>query len=139
MIAYDGICLCSICTHFPRFKKNLVNTLICFYFQWMYVINQALLMYEKANDRARKASILANEIRRVSPPTMINNEVWSGERFVKTTKNTSNIIMKRPTRSILDSPPTSPASQKKSDRKLPPPRPANINKKSNNSVGEKQP
>lgn len=51
---------------------------------WMYAISQALLMYEKANDKARKAA--ANEIRKVHPmpfsarPKSSSYDVWPSSR-----------------------------------------------------------
>jgi len=86
---------------------------------WIYAISQALLVYEKANDKARKAALFASsEARRVSPQQPMQyrpkspsfaDEAWSGERFVSpsraspTKKRTCSPPKK-------ESPPRSPSS-----------------------------
>ena len=73
---------------------------------WMYVISQALLMYEKASAKARKESIIANEARRCSPPH--HEEFWAGESFVTAA---NPLHQSPPRRRPIASPPTSPASR----------------------------
>lgn len=57
---------------------------------WIYAISQALLMYEKANDKARKAA--ANQTRTMSPVPSLGQqksspyEVWSRDGFVSPPK-----------------------------------------------------
>lgn len=90
---------------------------------WIYAISQALLMYEKANDKARKASARANGARQVSPqPPMYcrqmtppYEEVWSGDRFVSPEKGAtikgSIGLSRSPPRMPSTCPPTSPKSR----------------------------
>lgn len=84
---------------------------------WIYAISQALLVYEKANDKARKAQ--ANEARRVSPQPLLCRplsppleEVWSGDRFVSPKGSLKRVsIAPR-----IGSPPTSPKSRNAKNR-----------------------
>ena len=56
---------------------------------WIYAISQALLIYEKENDKARKAAVQANEARRVTPHQSMGflptnppfEDVWSRDRL----------------------------------------------------------
>jgi hypothetical protein len=91
---------------------------------WIYAISQALLVYEKANDKARKAAIQASkEARRVSqlpmsccPKSLPFDDVWSGERFISTNQNSSPIKKGMSTPSRMGSPPTSPTSHNARNR-----------------------
>ena len=82
---------------------------------WIYAISQALLMYEKANDKARKAAQQASDARRVSPQPMLCRpmsppfeEVWSGDRFVSSSNPPKKRLSSPPR---MPSPPTSPKSR----------------------------
>lgn len=91
---------------------------------WIYAISQALLIYEKENDKARKAAIL--ETRRVSPlPQMSHRpksppyeEVWSADRFASPGNN-SPIKKGPPSPPRMASPPTSPTSRNHKSRTTP--------------------
>ena len=91
---------------------------------WIYAISQALLVYEKANDKARKAAIQANkEARRVGPQQISCcpksppfDDVWSGERFISTNQNSSPLKKGMSTPSRMGSPPTSPTSRNARNR-----------------------
>lgn len=88
---------------------------------WIYAISQALLIYEKANDKARKAAIKVSEARRVTPQPMLCRpmsppfeEVWSGDRFVSPGKGSPP--RKSPPRA--PSPPSSPRSRNAKSRSI---------------------
>ena len=98
---------------------------------WIYAISQALLIYEKENDKARKAAaVQANEARRLAPQPMVCrpmnppiDEIWSGDRFVTPVKGSlPRKGLSSPPR--VPSPPGSPRSRNSWSTKRSIPRPA---------------
>jgi hypothetical protein len=99
---------------------------------WMYAISQALLMYEKEHDRARKAALLASsEARRVNPLPLLSRsptcvEVWNGGDRFGGSPNQRSLKSRVPSPPRLESPPTSPIPRS--------PRPASPTKRSKSNL-----
>lgn len=87
---------------------------------WIYAISNALLVYSKANDKARKAALVKNEARRivpqmVRPKSPPYDDVWSSENCVAPNKRfTAKKGLSSPPR--LSTPPTSPMSRSPKSR-----------------------